>query len=172
MWFIRPRYSCKVPSTHLCSMKQSEAALQLWHNRLGHVSMKRISALFKHHVDYGLPPLRGSQDVTCEDCSKCKSTRTRIPRKTNRDPCLLDIIVTDVVGPFTVCVTGEKLVVKFCDVATSYLEVCLIKHKSEVHQCLDDREKMGTRNWHKSQDGPLRPWRRIHRGKSRWAVKK
>lgn len=135
-WFINPRYPCKTPYTKICAIHSSEDTSRLWHNRLGHVSMKRIKRLFKHHNDYGLPPLKGSQDVTCEDCLKCKSTRNRILGRTNREPRLLDIVVTDVAGPFTACVTGEKLLVTFRDVATSYSEVCLIKHKSEVHQRL------------------------------------
>lgn len=135
-WFIRARNRLHRQQCNgyvsTCSLERNSAISQLWHSRLGHVSMKRIKKLFKDNDEYGLPKLNGASDVTCEHCLQCKSTRRRILSPTHREPRLLDVIVTDVAGPFMPCITGEKLIVTFRDVATSFSEICIIKQKSEV----------------------------------------
>lgn len=105
---------------------------RLWHNRLGHVSRKNIKKLFKGHESYGLPELIRSKDMTCEECLKCKSTRRIILGSKHCEPQLLDMIVSNVAGPFTPFLSGEKLVVNFGDVATSYSEIAIIKIKAQV----------------------------------------
>lgn len=97
--------------------------------------MKSIKKLFRHHEEYGLPDVN-NDNVKCKDCFKCKSTRDRILGSTNRTPRVMDIIVTDVAGPFTPCLTGEQLMVTFRDVASGFSEICIIKHKSDVAQRL------------------------------------
>lgn len=97
--------------------------------------MKSIKKLFRHHEEYGLPDVN-NDNVKCEDCFKCKSTCDRILGSTNRTPRVMDIIVTDVAGPFTPCLTGEQLMVTFRDVASGFSEICIIKHKSDVAQRL------------------------------------
>lgn len=97
--------------------------------------MKRIKKLFDKHEEYGLPSIKHNE-VKCDDCFRCKSARTRTLGSTHRSPGILDVVVTDVAGPFNPCLTGEQLMVTFRDVKSTYLEVCIIKHKSEVHQRL------------------------------------
>lgn len=139
-WFIKSRTNLRDTRTpiskYLCEVTSSVCSSQVWYNRMGHVSMKRIKRLFKNHEEYGLPPLREIRERPCEDCMKCKSTRNRTLGRTNCEVGLLDIVVTDVAGPFSTCFTGEKLFVTFRDIATSYSEICIIKHKSEVAQRL------------------------------------
>lgn len=98
--------------------------------------MKHIKRLFKFHDEYRLPPLDHPGDVTCEDCLKCKSIRHRKLGSTGCELTLMDVVVTDVAGPFQPCFTGEKRMVTFPDVSTSFSEICIIKHKSEVTQRL------------------------------------
>lgn len=124
------------PRSHsVCAMNLSYVLSKLWHGRLGHVSMRRIKTLFRKSEEYSLPDIKHC-DVTCEDCYRCKSTRTRTLGSTNRAPTILEVLVTDVAGPFTPCLTGEQLKVTFWDVKLTYSEICIIKHKSEVHQRL------------------------------------
>lgn len=128
---------CKLSDTSrtICAMKSSYAVSKLWHARLVHVSMKHIKKLFKSSEAYGLPNVKHC-DVKCNDCYTCKSTRDRILGSTGREPKVLEMVVTDVAGPFTPCISGEQLMVTFRDVASTYSEICIIKHKSEVHQRL------------------------------------
>lgn len=91
--------------------------------------------LFKNSEEYGLPKLNHSE-ITCEECHALKSMRRRTLDSTNRDPGVLDVIVTDVAGPFTPFLTGEKLMVTFRDVVSTYSEIQIIRHKSEVPQRL------------------------------------
>lgn len=126
--------SCSLNTTNH-AIKESLSHAATWHARMGHVSMKRIKQLFQKSAEYGLPDIKLS-DVTCEDCLKCKSTRTRGLGSTGRDPTVMEVLVTDVAGQFTPCLTGEKLMVTFRDVASTYSEVHIIKTKSGVPQKL------------------------------------
>lgn len=139
-WFINPRkkaiYNCNTSPLSSCALQSTNDLSRLWHNRFGHVSMKRIRALFRNGGDYGLPNVTPRDDVICEHCLKCKSTRCRTLGPTNCEHQLLDVVVSDVTGPFSACLTGEKLIVTFRDVATGYTEIDIIKNKSEVPQKL------------------------------------
>ena len=44
----------------------------IWHRRLGHVSMRRISQINKLNLVRGLPNLKFSSDALCEACQKGK----------------------------------------------------------------------------------------------------
>lgn len=141
-WFIKSKVCIPTPcspsvtsSRHVCAIKSSVELSKLWHARFGHVSMKRIQKLFKLHSEYGLPELSQSH-VTCEDCLRCKGTRRRVLSTTNREPRVMEILVTDVAGSFTPCFSGEQLMVTFRDLASTYSKICIIKHKSEVFQRL------------------------------------
>lgn len=131
------RAACKssIYSHSVCAMKSLYSLSKLWHARLGHMSMRRIKKLFKQHDAYGLPEVKPC-DVQFEDCPTCKSTRTRVLGSTGRDPGVLEMVVTDVAGPFTPCLSGEQLMVTFREVRSTYSDICIIKHKSEVHQRL------------------------------------
>lgn len=106
-------------------------ASKTWHARLGHVSMNRIRRLFARNEEYGLPNIRPSE-ITCEDCLKCKSSRKRKLGSTNWDPAVWEVLVTVIAGLFTLCLSGEKLMVMFCDIALTYSDISIIKAKSEV----------------------------------------
>lgn len=108
----QPRQSCN-NSISTWSMKSDLSLSHLCHSQLGHVLMRRIKKLFKKNTEYDLPHMNYSSEVTCEDCMQCKSTRRQVLGSTNCEPRLMDIIVTDVLGLFTPCVTGEKLIVTF-----------------------------------------------------------
>lgn len=153
-WFINPWSkaisTCNTSSLSSCAIHSTGEVSRLWHNRFGHVSMKRIRELFKQGSEYGLPRVVPQRDVTCEDCLKCKSTRSRTLGSTNRRHELMDVMVSDVAGPFSQCLTGEKLIVTFRDVATGYTEIEIIKNKSEVPQKLMQTIKKWERQTNKS----------------------
>lgn len=116
-WFINPRKklspTCNTPCLFLCATKNAKDLSRLWHNRFGHVSMRPIQKLFKNGSKYGLPSKNPCDEVVCEDCLKCKRTRHRTLGPTNWEQQLLDVVVSDVAGPFSACVSGEKLIVTF-----------------------------------------------------------
>lgn len=66
----------------------------------------------------------------------CARTRVRSLGSTCRTQGVMDLMVTDVAGPFSPCLTGEKLIVTFRDVASYFSEIQIIKNRSEVPQRL------------------------------------
>lgn len=101
----------------------------LWHKRLGHVSKQRMHELIKQEI---VPPLDFSDFDTCVDCLKGKMTNQR-HFNSRRSSGLLDLIHTDVCGPFLVkTICGNSHFVTFTDDFSRYCFVYLISEKSQV----------------------------------------
>ncbi|KAI3724048.1 hypothetical protein L2E82_35813 [Cichorium intybus] len=101
----------------------------LWHCRLGHMNKKRIAQLQKDGVleSFDL----GSDDV-CESCLLGKMTKSPFKGSFERGEGLLDIIHTDVCGPFrTTTKDGTRFYVTFTDDFSRYGYIYLIKNKSD-----------------------------------------
>jgi hypothetical protein len=71
-------------------------SLKLWHRHLGHISRGRIEHLVKESI---LPPLEFSDFEQCIDCIKGKYVK-KIKKNTKRSTGILEIIHTDICGPF------------------------------------------------------------------------
>lgn len=104
----------------------------LWHRRFGHVDMKRIRQLCVGQLGDGLPKSLPQASFVCEDCLMCKSTRRRKLGRTGREHGLLDVIVSDIMGPFPEDVNGNRFTVTFRDVSTTFSNIVIIKNKSDV----------------------------------------
>ena len=77
-----------------CSVMNENSSM-LWHQRLGHISIKRIEKLVK---DENLVSLDFTDFQTCVDCIKGKHANmtTKCARKSS---CLLEIIHIDICSP-------------------------------------------------------------------------
>ena len=75
----------------------------LWHSRLGHISEKRISKLYK---DNFLGPYDYESLGTCESCLMGKMTKTPFSGHGDRANELLKLVHTDVCGPMTTQARG------------------------------------------------------------------
>ena len=98
-------------------MKRSalnESSADLWHKRLGHISKERILRLIKSQV---LPQLDFTNwNNTCVDCIKGKQTKHVSKQAATRISGLLDLIHTDICGPFDVPSWGsERYFITFID---------------------------------------------------------
>ncbi|KAI3699760.1 hypothetical protein L2E82_44271 [Cichorium intybus] len=104
----------------------------LWHCRLGHINKKRIAQLQKDGVleSFDL----GSDDV-CESCLFGKMTKSPFKGTFERGEGLLDIIHTDVCGPFrTTTKDDTRFYVTFTDDFSRYGYIYLIKNKSDTFE--------------------------------------
>jgi hypothetical protein len=82
----------------------------VWHRRLGHVSLRRISQLNKLGLVRGLPNLKYSSDALCEACQRGKFSKTSFKAKkvisTSRP---LELLHVDLFGPVkTASINGKK----------------------------------------------------------------
>ncbi|GJU76400.1 retrotransposon protein, putative, ty1-copia subclass [Tanacetum coccineum] len=105
---------------------------KLWHSRLGHVNKKRIAQLQKDGV---LESFDFKLDDVCESCLLGKMTKSPFTGSCERGEGLLDLVHTDVCGPFrSATKDGKRYYVTFTDDFSRYGYVYLIKHKSNTFE--------------------------------------
>ncbi|GJZ58304.1 retrotransposon protein, putative, ty1-copia subclass [Tanacetum coccineum] len=105
---------------------------KLWHSRLGHVNKKRIAQLQKDGV---LESFDFKLDDVCESCLLGKMTKSPFTGSCERGEGLLDLVHTDVCGPFrSATKDGKRYYVTFTDDFSRYGYVYLIKHKSDTFE--------------------------------------
>ncbi|KAI3499715.1 hypothetical protein L1887_35524 [Cichorium endivia] len=104
----------------------------LWHCRLGHINKKRIAQLQKDGV---LESFDLKSNDVCESCLLGKMTKSPFKGSFERGEGLLDIIHTDVCGPFrSTTKDGTRFYVTFTDDFSRYGYIYLIKHKSDTFE--------------------------------------
>ena len=109
--------------------KRTLDSSKLWHCRLGHISRGRIESLVKNDI---LPPLEFSDIEQCIDCIKGKYVK-QIKKGANRSIATLEIIHTDICGPFPVkSVDGYDSFITFTDDHSRYGYIYPIKERSEA----------------------------------------
>ena len=105
-----------------------ERSSLLWHKHLGHISKERVQRL----IDYGILPHLDSDDLEiCVDYVKGKLTKTM----KNGATCsqnLLEIIHTDISGPYSSTLCGNKYFITFIDDFSRYGYVFFIKEKLDA----------------------------------------
>ena len=89
-----------------------ENSYSLWNKRLGHISQERISRLIKSQI---LPQLVYDNIESCVDCIKGKLTKTRKHQGATRRSDLLEVIHTDISGPYSHSLCGKSFFATFID---------------------------------------------------------
>jgi hypothetical protein len=124
--------NANVSSSTLANRKRKrtqDASSKLWHCRLGHISRGRIERLVKNEI---LPPLEFSDLEQCIECIKGKFVK-KIKKNAKRSIGVLEIIHTDICGPFNVkSVDGYDSFITFTDDYSCYGYIYPIKERSEA----------------------------------------
>ncbi|KAD4888796.1 hypothetical protein E3N88_20869 [Mikania micrantha] len=121
-------YNINENSTKNKRKRDLETSSMLWHQRLGHISRDRLSRLVKDEV---LPSLDFTDFGTCVKCLKGKM-RIATKKGATRSSNLLEIIHTDISGPYTIAgITGHTSFITFIDDYYRYMYLYLIKDKSK-----------------------------------------
>ena len=111
----------------------NESSAYLWHKRLGHVSKERLKRSIKNEILLNLNFV--DLDI-CLDCIKGKQTK-HTKKGATRSTQLLEIIHTDICGPFDVpSFGGEKYFITFIDDFSRYGFIYLLKEKSQAADAL------------------------------------
>ena len=123
-------------SQQLCSEVNSlhlSTKAVLWHKRLGHFHTKGLQRMINTGAVNGLPPLRFSKH-TCTGCQLGKHSKTKMPKETRHHASkILELIHSDVCGPFRVASTGgARYFVTFVDDFSKKIWIYFITHKSHV----------------------------------------
>jgi transposase InsO family protein len=133
--------------------------VELWHARLGHQSKKAILELHNHDAVLGLDI---SNTKHQKDCNICDITKMRDkPFKPAEEIAHkpLDIVYTDVSGPIKpTSMNGYTYAISFTDSYSKYIEVYLMKRKSDVlevmKQYIADCAPIGQPKIIRSDNGP------------------
>ncbi|KAJ9566455.1 hypothetical protein OSB04_002421 [Centaurea solstitialis] len=109
--------------------KDIEDQTYLWQCRLGHINKKRVELLLKGGF---LGTFNYKPFDNCESCLSGKMTKQPFNKENERATDLLEIIHTDVCGPFShVARRGYRYFITFTDDFSRYGYVYLMRHKSE-----------------------------------------
>ncbi|KAJ9552448.1 hypothetical protein OSB04_016493 [Centaurea solstitialis] len=109
--------------------KDIEDQTYLWHCRLGHINKKRVELLLKGGF---LGTFDYKPFDNCECCLSGKMTKQPFNKENERATDLLEIIHTDVCGPFShVARGGYRYFITFTDDFSRYGYLYLMRHKSE-----------------------------------------
>jgi hypothetical protein len=105
---------------------------RLWHERMGHLSMRNLKKLENMSTGLDLSHLP-HEDCTCEACLKGRMTDVSHRESLAKDAKAFEVIFSDVEGPMSVTgYDGSRYFVTFLDACTKESEIYLIKYKSEV----------------------------------------
>ena len=105
----------------------------LWHKRLGHFHPKGMQRMLASEAVRGMPPLRFTGQV-CHSCQLGKHARTKMPKQaTHRSTNILELVYSDVCGPFKVNSTGgTRYFVTFIDDYSRKTWVYFVSQNSQV----------------------------------------
>ncbi|GJY35077.1 putative zinc finger, CCHC-type containing protein [Tanacetum coccineum] len=120
---------CKYLAHPKCQNRKQdpETSSKLWHQRLGHISRDRMTRLVKDEV---LPNLNSSDFEKCVECIKGKMTKGNKKGDT-QSTRLLELIHTDICGPFPSGIGGHKSFITFFDDYSRYMYLFIINEKFE-----------------------------------------
>lgn len=132
LYFLRETQEGNICAT---SSNVEKSQMTIWHQRMGHVNSDDLWKMGRKEIILGLQ-LGNEKDLPpCKVCSEAKLTALPFPKKSHRSNELLNIVHTDVCGPFKVESKGRaKYFVTFTDDFSRWTEVRFIRQKSEVFQ--------------------------------------
>lgn len=118
--------STPTPATALSVASYSPATL--WHHRLGHLSHPTVSSVLS---SADIPS--SSTPPTCHTCPLGKQTRLPHPTRTSFSTRPLELVHSDVCGPFPPSISGKRYFVSFLDDFTRFSVVYFLETKGQAY---------------------------------------
>jgi transposase InsO family protein len=120
-------------TSHCLASEAIHDAAWLWHLRYGHLNFQSLNNLKNHKMVSGLPDIRVPKEM-CRNCLVGKQARKSfVDHIAMRAKNKLDVVHTDVCGPFeTESLGGNRYFVSFVDEYSRMMWIYLIKTKDEV----------------------------------------
>ena len=108
-----------------------DSTIELWHNRLGHMSEKGLMILAKKNL---LSGMKKGPLMRCAYCLAGKQARFAFKtHRHTRKPCMLDLVYSDVCGPMkTKTLGGSLYFVTFINDHSRKIWVYTFKTKDQV----------------------------------------
>ena len=110
--------------------------VEMWHKRIGHISMQILQNILRKNVVVRLPKLKDYEmSKICEAWYR-KQNRLPFPHEGHISKHLLDLVHTDVWGPTkNASIGGCMFYVTFADDCSRKSRIYFMKEKSEVFEC-------------------------------------
>ncbi len=109
------------------------AAYELWHRRLAHLGVS--STVNIHHYVDGVEPFHGqghSNSSLCSHCLTGKQTRQPFKPSASRATRPLELVHTDLAGPFPASLGGGRYWLVLVDDYSRYTSIYIIRSKSDA----------------------------------------
>lgn len=104
-----------------------------WHQRFGHLNLRDLNKLSSQEMVIGLNMKGNSKELNCEICNKCKIHQLPYKNSTKREKEKLGLVHSDICGPMSVpSLGGARYFVTFIDDKSRYVEVVMLKKRSDV----------------------------------------
>ncbi|SPO29799.1 uncharacterized protein UTRI_10282 [Ustilago trichophora] len=121
---------------HVFSTTVTHDALSNWHNCLGHASLKSVKEAIELTSGIKVPNM--VKRIHCEICEAGKSTRKPFDTSETKSNVQLELIHSDVMGPFEESTEGYKYIVTLIDDFSRYTTVQGLVTKGEVPRVFRD----------------------------------
>jgi hypothetical protein len=119
------------------TLTKEEKTLLFWHRLFGHASLRKIQLMVKRQIGIGLPATLPPGQIHCPVCAIAKSTSLNPVSSSMRKSGRLEILCTDLMGPFPVeTPCGSTYLLTLRDVASGYSYSQLLKKKDEANSVL------------------------------------
>ncbi len=119
----------------LISRKSQRTLAELWHERMGHLNYSYLEILRQHATGMPSQKLVPENKPFCTACNKGKQKRHSFSSvKPHTSTAPLDLISTDLTGPFPSSLGGKKYMITFIDQFTSRAEAHFIAKKSDAFE--------------------------------------
>jgi hypothetical protein len=119
------------------ALTASKKQLLFWHRIFGHASLRRICLLVTRQIGIGLPKDLPSGHIHFLVCAISKSTGLNPVTSSKRKPEKLDLLCTDLMGPFPEPPPeGALYLLTLRDAGTGYSYARLLKKKYKANNVL------------------------------------
>ncbi|KAL4282412.1 hypothetical protein GQ457_03G013080 [Hibiscus cannabinus] len=125
-------YVLSAESTYVDKTRKNET-VDLWHERLGHVSYYKLKVMMEKQILRGLPQVDIRTDIVCAWCQFGKAHQLPFKESKHQSKAPLELVHSDVFGPVKqTSLGGMKYMVTFIDDFSRYVWVYFMKEKSET----------------------------------------
>lgn len=122
-------------ATGTAGVVEDKANIELlkWHCRMGHLNARDLIQVINQSTKSKISSKQSMGLSECEVCLRGKMTRLPFPTSERQSKELLEIVHSDIVGPFrTQTMNGARYFITFVDDRSRWCEVFFLKHKSGV----------------------------------------
>jgi transposase InsO family protein len=111
---------------------------QEWHQRLGHPSNARLREMVSKNMADDLPTFKVDMTWQCTACMQGKAKAQPFPRSTTRASKPLELVHSDIAGPYPETITKKRYLLTITDDHTAHSWTRLLRTKDEAWPIIED----------------------------------